>query len=442
MKTGTVESILVGAFICALIFGFIIRPLYFAPLSHVPGPIWCKLSWYHLAYFDAQLRRNDKIVEWHQKHGPIICIRPDSVSVADPILMREIYGTSGKCAKSAFFDNFITYGARALYTTLPYWEHRQKRSLITSFYHKTKMYQPAIEQPMRQRMFRSFDQIKKRLPADVSHATLDIYPILNCFAFDNVTSLLYGPRHCSHTIETDCDERPMLLGLKQFQVWGPLKFNFPLVARLPLLTKHVLPREFHDSLTADGKLATWNWNKFIEASQDEQGVDDHTLLRRLLMIKDKEGKSLETNYIAVELYDNLIAGQETTAVALTYVGYHLAKQPFWQEKIREELKALPVQEDGSPSLADIDAAPLFDAFIHEVYRVNPGSSGRQERYIPDSGKEYNGVYLPQGVRCTLSRDAEPPAFSAVDCALLICHSKPGHSFGVGAFIAHRSIRLP
>ena len=397
--TGFVESVLVGAFLCPLIYWFIIWPMYFAPLCHVPGPIWCKLSWYYPAYFDAQLRRNDKIVEWHRKYGPIICIRPDSVSIADPILMRELYSTSGKCAKSAFFDNFITYGARALYTTLPYWEHRQKRSLITSFYHKTRMYQPAIEKPMRQRMYKLFGQIEKGIPTDADHATLDIYPMFNCFAFDNVTSLLFGPRHCSHTIETDCEERPMLIGLKQFQVWGPLKFNFPLVARLPLLTKHILPQEFHDSLTADGRLAAWNWNKFIRASEDEQGVDDHTLLQRLLRIRDKNGKPLETNYVAVELYDNLIAGQETTAVALTYVAYHLAKQPFWQAKIREELRALPVQEDGFPSLADIEAAPLFDAFIHEVYRVNPGSSGRQERYVPDGGKEYNGVYLPQGVCC-------------------------------------------
>jgi hypothetical protein len=39
------------------------------------------------------------------------------------------------------------------------------------------------------------------------------------------------------------------------------------------------------------------------------------------------------NYIAVELYDNLIAGQETTAVALPHVACHLGKQPLWQKKI-------------------------------------------------------------------------------------------------------------
>src|SRR3954452_16054763 len=82
---GIIESVLAGAFVCSLIYWFIIWPMYFATLCHVPGPIWCKLSWYHLAYFDAQLRRNDKIVEWHRKHGLIICIRPESVSIADPV---------------------------------------------------------------------------------------------------------------------------------------------------------------------------------------------------------------------------------------------------------------------------------------------------------------------------------------------------------------------
>src|SRR3954452_15081442 len=42
---------------------------------------------------------------------------------------------------------------------------------------QTRMYQPAIEKPMRQRMYRLFDQIEKDIPTDAGHATLDIYPM-------------------------------------------------------------------------------------------------------------------------------------------------------------------------------------------------------------------------------------------------------------------------
>lgn len=53
------------------------------------------------------------------------------------------------------------------------------------------------------------------------------YPIFNCFAFDNITRLLYGPRHCAYTIENDCQERQLVSQIKQAQLWGPLKFKLP-----------------------------------------------------------------------------------------------------------------------------------------------------------------------------------------------------------------------
>lgn len=50
--------------------------------------------------------------------------------------MREIYGAKGKYTKSDFFlIIFMTYGAKALFSIGPYWEHQQKRMLISTLYH-------------------------------------------------------------------------------------------------------------------------------------------------------------------------------------------------------------------------------------------------------------------------------------------------------------------
>ncbi|KAI9879414.1 MAG: hypothetical protein M1830_008545 [Pleopsidium flavum] len=143
----------------------------------------------------------------------------------------------------------------------------------------------------------------------------------------------------------------------------------------------------------------------MEAIEDQQPEDDYTLLHWMLTVKDKDGIPLERNYIASELFDHLNGAQETVAVLLTYVVYHLSKYPHWQARIREELQALPVQEDGFPSFADLQAAPLFDAFIREVHRVCPGASGRQERCIPDRGRKFSGIFVPEGIRASASRIA-------------------------------------
>ena len=380
------------------IYAFFVYPLFFAPLSHVPGPVGCKLSWYYIAYFDVRLKRNDQIAEWHKKYGPVICIRPGEVSFSSPVLMREIYGTKGKYTKSNFFDHFMAYGARALFSIGPYWEHQQKRMLISTFYHRTAINKPVVELSVRERMRQLFYQIDLTLQAKPDTKTIMMYPVFNCFAFDNISRLLYGPRHCAYTIENGCQERQLLLQMKQAQLWGPLKFNFPIVVSASLFTKRIFPWGFEASLSADHDLADWNWRTLKEAIEDKEVTEDQSLLARMLAVKDKDGQPLDLNYIASELFDHLNAAQETVAVALVYASYHLGIHRDWQAMIRKELKALPVQEDGFPSLAAIEAAPLFEAFVREVHRVNPGASGRQERYVSDGGKEYDGIFLPQGVR--------------------------------------------
>ena len=395
---GGFEQSIVAVIVLLGIYGFIVHPLFFAPLSHVPGPVGCKLSWYYISYFDVRLTRNDKIAEWHKTYGPVVCIRPGEVSLASPMLMREIYGTKGKYTKSDFFDNFMAYGARSLFSIGPYWEHQQKRMLISTFYHRTTIQKPVVEQFVRERVHQLLDQISVRNQAKTDSRTIPMYPIFNCFAFDNISHLLYGPRHSANTLENDCEERRLLLQMKQAQLWGPLKFNFPIVVSGSILTKNVFPDGFRASLSAEHDLADWNWKTLTEAIADKEVAKDHSLLARMLAVKDKDGQPLELNYMASELFDHLNAAQETVAVALVYVTYHLGVHRDWQAMIREELRALPMQEDGFPSLAAIETAPLFEAFIREVHRVNPGASGRQERYVPEGGKEYNGIFLPEGVR--------------------------------------------
>ncbi len=395
---GCLKPSITAILVVVILYAFLIHPLFFAPLSHVPGPVGCKLSWYYLAYFDVRLTRNDQIAEWHNKYGPVICIRPGEVSLSSPLLMREIYSTKGKYTKTNFFDNFMTYGAKALFSIGPYWEHQQKRMLISTFYHRTTIHKPVVELSVRERMHRLFDQIDRRLQAKADNRTMIMYPVFNCFAFDNISRLLYGPRHCAYTIENDCQERQLLLQLKQAQLWSPLKFNFPSIVGTPRFIQRLFPDGFRASLSAEHDLADWNWRTLTQAIEDKEVTEDHSLLARMLTVKDKDGQPLDLKYIATELFDHLNAAQETVAVALVYVSYHLAVRCDWQAMIREELRGLPILEDGFPPFAAIEAAPLFEAFIREVLRVNPGTSGRNERYVPHGGKEYDGIFLAQGVR--------------------------------------------
>jgi len=390
---------LVGVNVCfatlfaGLLYYLLIAPIVNGPLSHLSGPILCKLSRYYLSYYDITLQRTHKVHEWHIKYGPVICIGPGEVSVATPELMREIYGSSGKYAKSQFFDHFVAWGERALFAIRPYAAHQQKRKLMSAFYHNIN--KPAVEAFIQERVTAVVKQIDKRQDETPS---LDIFPMASHFAFDNISRLLHGHLYCTYTVEKDCEERRILTGLKDAQLWGPFKFDFPWIynhihGSLTLLNR--LPY----SLKADDDLMYWSYNRVTEIIADQKVVDgeEDILLCRLLNTKELDGSPLNLNYVHSELYDNLNAAQVTVAVTFTYIIYHLSGNSIWQRRIRVELLSLPCETTGLPSFASVNAAPLLNAFIREVYRMNPGTGGHAERVVPNGGKTYDGIYVPGGV---------------------------------------------
>ena len=307
--------------------------------------------------------------------------------------MREIYGASGKYDKSQFFDQFVAFGERAVFSVRPAWTHRKKRMAIASFFHKASIDKGDVEMFVRQHVHALFGQIDIALTKTSSH---DILPWVGYYAFDNITQLLYGHRHCSSTIEGDYPARRILVNLRKAQLWGPFKFNFPHLSAFVSMLQSVIG--IHDGfMIGEHELEDWTYQRYATAAADSSHIGHSTFLGRISSIKDVDGASMRANYVAAELLDNTNAAQETVTVALTYVLYHLSRNPEWQMRLRKELLALPAQADGYPSFADVDAAPALDAFVREVYRLNPGASGRAERVVPKGGKVFAGIYLPSEV---------------------------------------------
>ncbi|KAI9674923.1 MAG: hypothetical protein M1822_008985 [Bathelium mastoideum] len=385
-----VLGFLLSAFVTLV--GIIVHALYFSAYSHVPGPRLCKITRLWLAYHDIMLKRNEKIYKWHQQYGSVVLMAPGEVSFSGVSATREIYGSNGRHPKSKYFDHFLSYGGeRATFNTLDYDSHKDKRKLTFAFFQSTSMYKPVVINPIRSRVIAFLDQVANDNRND---QTLDFFSRVNLYAFDNITRLLYGPRQGSHTIENKCQEHLMLEELKECEVWNNLLFNFPFVHKL---VKYGISHFTGNNrfLTAEDKFTRWNTHRLSTAALDPLFGTDDSLLCRLQEMKTKNGISISRNWVAAEVLDNLNAAQTTVTVATTYVLWNIARNPVWQKQIRQELGQLPLQHDGMPSFADIDACQVLDACIKESYRVNPSSSGRAERVVPAT-KAYDGVLLPEG----------------------------------------------
>ncbi|KAF2830132.1 cytochrome P450 family protein [Ophiobolus disseminans] len=430
-------------FFFALVITRSIFALRFSPYRHIPGPRVCKITQYWTLWHDVRLRRVQKIHEWHQRYGNVVLIAPGEISFSDIVSTREIYGSTCRLPKSQYFDNFLAYSNRSIFSTLGAKEHQDVVKRTIAFYRPASVFKPTMLQPVRDNVKKTLEQLARR--TENSYATLDILVVCNFFAFDNVTRLLYGPELSTQTIEHEtCLERTKLAGWIKAELWNNFFYNFP-VARKALNFMFSYCKNKPEFLAADKELADWNMRKVDDAARNPADVAVNSLLYLLTTTTTPNGKPLSKSWIAAELLDNIHAAQSTVALALTYTLWNLANYPEWQKRIRAELSAMPLQEDGLPAFGLLQSSPVLDACITESSRLHPLSSGRAERVVPTT-RTYDGILIPANTIVSASTLAlhhrsdvfpNPQAYNPerwldaegdVLCAMQSCHIP----FGYGA----------
>lgn len=90
-----------------------------------------------------------------------------------------------------------------------------------------------------------------------------------------------------------------------------------------------------------------------------------------------------------------MGGSDTTAATLTFLFYHLAKDPSQVEKLRAELEPLL---NGKPLLdpKDISKAQHLNGTIQEALRLHPAIPSGFPRVTPPEGIVINGTFIPGG----------------------------------------------
>jgi cytochrome P450 len=98
------------------------------------------------------------------------------------------------------------------------------------------------------------------------------------------------------------------------------------------------------------------------------GGDD--LVARMLAARDPDtGEPMSDDKIVDNLTTFLLAGHETTAKALTWTLYILARAPEWQERVREEVRAaIKTDRIGPGTIARL---PVTSRVLKEAMRLYP-----------------------------------------------------------------------
>jgi len=108
----------------------------------------------------------------------------------------------------------------------------------------------------------------------------------------------------------------------------------------------------------------------ILARRRAAGLEGNDLLARLARAQDPEtGEPMSEKQLVDNLLTFLAAGHETTAKALTWTLYLLARAPQWQERILAEIGA--VAGEGALSAEHLERLPVTRAVLKEAMRLYP-----------------------------------------------------------------------
>ncbi|KAF6836509.1 cytochrome p450 [Colletotrichum musicola] len=422
--------LVIGSFVAWLVHRLVIYPLFFSPLAKIPAPHWtCHISPLWILLARKNNYQNRSLYRAHIKLGPVIRIGPNELSIDGYDALKTVY--QGGFEKDQWYSIFDNYGVSCIFSTLDSKAHSLRKRMVSNVYSKSFIQtSPAAKSQARAILFGRLLPILSDSAASPGPQGLDAFSTFLASTMDFITAYVFGLRNSTNFLQQKAYRDHWLqlyLVRASFGFWPQ---EMPrLTAFLSRLSAMLKP---YPAWVDDANTELRTWNKdlcdktrdYIQNKRDtaENGdaADDPVVFRVLDAGIEKERRVNGTESLlysttilqkdlsmASEVMDQVLAGQETAGIALTYLAWHLSKSPDLQRKLREELLTLepplviPVNPSVSAPLPDskhVDKLPLLHAVVVETLRLHAPIPGPEPRRTPLPSCQLGGFRVPGGVR--------------------------------------------
>ncbi|MGH9358977.1 MAG: cytochrome P450 [Terriglobia bacterium] len=250
---------------------------------------------------------------------------------------------------------------------------RQRRLCQPSFHRERVESYASLMVSYTERMIESWPEGQERdLEADMRQLTLEI-----------VAKALFG-------VEIGDQTREVARALKPV-----MDFNSSGRILMPLMRFLPAPRNVRYRL-AVRRLDRIVWGIIRERLGSEGNEDD--LLSSLLAARGENGERMSPKQLRDEVMTLLLAGHETTSLALCWTFYLLARHPAVERKLVEEIKTVVGEQ--SPAPADLTKLVYAAQVLKESLRLYPPAYAMARIALRDC--EIGGYNVPRGTSVVMS----------------------------------------
>ncbi|KAK3336174.1 cytochrome P450 CYP542B3 [Cercophora scortea] len=360
--------------------------LYLSPVAHIPGPKLAALTWWYEFYYDIVLGGQYvfKIIELHDKYGPIIRINPDEVHIGDPDFYEELYPSANRRRdRPRFFTK--QFGAdESSVGTAEHDLHRVRKTALNHFFstQSVRNLQPIIEERVNALLARFSDHATRS-----SDQPLDVLYPFSAFTNDVICEYSFAKSdHLTEEPDYGKDVTDALLTGTHYGKWiQHAEIILKLINALPeslsgrfipgwrgfLKMKNDILHQISD-IKATEKTPRWQ----LDTSHP---TIFHELLSSPILPPDEK----TPRRLAQEGQVLVQAGTLTTSWALALTTFHLLNRPSTLRLLRDELVAGIPDPNAVVPLPDLEQMPYLRAVVKETLRLSLGTSGRLARVCPD-----------------------------------------------------------
>ncbi|XP_032765672.1 cytochrome P450 4F6-like [Rattus rattus] len=245
----------------------------------------------------------------------------------------------------------------------------------------------------------------QRLTAKGS-ARLDMFEHISLMTLDSL-------QKCVFSFDSNCQESPSeyiaaiqelssLIVKRHHQPFLYMDFLYYLTANGRRFRKACdLVHNFTDAVIRERRrtLSSQSVDEFLKSKTKSKTLD---FIDVLLLAKDERGKELSDEDIRAEADTFMFGGHDTTASALSWILYNLARHPEHQERCRQEVRELlRDREPEEIEWDDLAQLPFLTMCIKESLRLHPpvtviSRCCTQDVVLPD------GRVIPKGNDCIIS----------------------------------------